>query len=928
MPLSDGTRLGPYDILAPLGAGGMGEVYRATDTRLKRQVAVKILPAALAADPDRLARFQREAELLASLNHPHIAAIYGLENAAGVNALVMELVEGPTLADRIAQGPVPIDEALAIARQIAEALEAAHEQGIIHRDLKPANIKVREDGTVKVLDFGLAKLADAGAAREGRDDPSQSPTLTSPAAMTGMGVILGTATYMSPEQARGRAVDKRTDVWAFGAVLYEMLTGVRAFEPSTSSGSPRASSRDDGVTVSDVIAAVLTSTPKWTALPADVPPHVVTLVQRCLEKDRKARIGDMAVARFLLAGDAAIASPTVTTHIASAASPRWRRTLPWVVAALLVGTLIGWLLPRRPSGAPPVTRLQLSLQPADRLASSNLSGRPSRTSMALSPDGRLVVFCATQGTVTQLYVRGLDRSEATPLQGTEGGIGPFFSPDGAWIGFWAGNAIKKVPVAGGPPATISSVPEGGSWGASWGEDGTIFFAGQAGIFKVSSAGGTAAAVTTPDAATRERHLLPYTLPGGRELLFTTVISRDWDTANVVLLSLDSGERRILIRGGADARYVNTGHIVFMKTGSLMAVPFDVRSRQVTGTPVTLVEGVMQGVNAPNTLFETGAGQFAVTSGSLIYALGGISPNLESSWVWFDKTGTAEGIEAVPAGPYLFARLSPSGERVAVNVRRAASRSADVWVYDMLRGAPTRLTFEGFNSWPVWSPDGKRLVYGASPGGISNLYLINADGSGKPERLATSDYEQIPSSWAPTTNAIAFLQRPQIGSYGIWVLPMEGERKPRLFLESRFNLTHPEFSPDGRWLAYVSNESGTSAVYVQPYPGPGEKIRISTAGGTEPIWTANGRELLYRPLTDQVFSTAIRSLSPFRADTPRPLFELKGGTYDSTSPVRSWSVTPDGRRFLLSRFESTDKPVTTMHVVLNWGDELKRLVPAR
>ena len=486
-----------------------------------------------------------------------------------------------------------------------------------------------------------------------------------------------------------------------------------------------------------------------------------------------------------------------------------------------------------------------------------------------------------------------------------------------------------MPVAGGPSATIFSVPEGGSWGASWGEDGTIFFAGQAGIFKVSSAGGTAAAVTTPDAATRERHLLPYTLPGGRELLFTTVTSRDWDTANVVLLSLDSGERRVLIPGGADARYVSTGHIVFMKTGTLMAVPFDVQSRQVTGTPVTLVEGVMQGINAPNSLFETGAGQFAVASGSLIYALGGISPNLESSWVWLDRTGTAQEIAAVPAGPYLFPRLSPRGERVAVNVRRVASRSADVWVYDVLRGAPTRLTFEGFNSWPVWSPDGKRLVYGSSTGGIPNLYLINADGSGKPERLATSDYEQIPSSWATTTNMIAFLQRPQIGSYGIWVLPMEGERKPRLFLESRFSLTHPEFSPDGRWIAYVSNESGNREVYVQPYPGPGEKIRISTDGGTEPIWSANGRELLYRPRTRSDFFTPIRSLSPFVAGTPRLLFELKAGEYDSTVPVRSWSATADGQRFLLSRFiASTDKPVSVMHVVLNWAEELKRLVPAK
>ena len=354
--------------------------------------------------------------------------------------------------------------------------------------------------------------------------------------------------------------------------------------------------------------------------------------------------------------------------------------------------------------------------------------------------------------------------------------------------------------------------------------------------------------------------------------------QDWDTANVVLLSLDSGERRVLIPGGADARYVNTGHIVFMKTGTLMAVPFDVRSRQITGTAVTLVEGVMQGVNAPNSLFETGAGQFAVASGSLIYALGGISPSLESSWVWFDRTGTAEGIEAVPAGPYLFARLSPNGERVAVNVRRMASRIADVWVYDVVRGVPTRLTFEGSNSWPVWSPDGKRLVYGSSDGRYFQP-LSDQRGWQRQTRAARDQRLRADSIvMGTTTNMIAFLQRPQIGSYGIWVLPMEGERKPRLFLESRFSLAHPEFSPDGRWIAYVSNESGNREVYVQPYPGPGEKIRISTDGGTEPIWNANGRELLYRPRTHQIFSTPIRSLSPFLAGAPRLLFELKAGEY--------------------------------------------------
>ena len=405
------------------------------------------------------------------------------------------------------------------------------------------------------------------------------------------------------------------------------------------------------------------STPNWTALPADVPPHVVTLIQRCLEKDRKARIGDIAVARFLLADHATLAaSPTPPAQVADRMAPRSRKTkalvLAGVIASVMAGTLIDRILPGRPGVPAHVTRLQMGLQPANRLASSNLSGRPSRTSMALSPDGRLVVFCGTQGNVTQLYVRRLDRSKQPLSRGPKAASGRSFHPMAPGSDSGQATRSRKCRWLEEPSATISSVPEGGNWGTSWGDDGTIVFAGQAGIFKVSSAGGTPAAVTTSVAATRERHLLPYTLPGGREILFTTVVSRDWDTANVVLLSLDSGERRILIPGGADARYVSTGHIVFMKTGTLMAVPFDVRSRQVTGTPIRLVEGVMQAVNAPNSLFETGAGQFAVASGSLIYALGGISPNLESSWVWLNRTGAAERIEPVPAGPYLFPRLSP------------------------------------------------------------------------------------------------------------------------------------------------------------------------------------------------------------------------------------------------------------------------------
>ena len=913
-----GETFGSYRVLGKLGEGGMGEVYRATDSRLKRQVAIKILPASLAADPDRLARFQREAEVLASLNHPHIAAVYGLEDTAagpgiaGAKALVMELVEGSTLADRIAQGPIPIDEALPSARQIADALEAAHAQGIIHRDLKPANIKVREDGTVKVLDFGLAKLTEAGGAiRTASDDPSQSPTLTSPA-MTAMGMILGTAAYMSPEQARGRAVDKRTDVWAFGAVLYEMLTAKRAF---------------DGEDVTEMMASVVKSTPDWSALPAETPPQVVTLIQRCLEKDRQARIADMAVAKFLLAAHASSGVPSDVVVAppagASAGASSWRQALPWVLAAvvlsLLVGASIGWLMSRRATDVPQVTRLQMNVFPADQLVGSIASVRPARTAIALSPDGRTVAFVATSGNVTQLYIRGLDRAEASPVHGTEGASEPFFSPDGGWIGFRAGNKIRKVPAAGGAPVTIAEV-DGGS--PSWGDNGAVFFAGANGISSVPSNGGAVATVTTRDVARRERHILPQPLPDSRAIIFT-IVTTGWDTANVVLRVLDSGEQRVLVQGAADARYVGTGHIAYMKSGTLMAVPFDVRSLQVTGAPVVLIEGVMQAVNAPNTIDETGAGQFAVSSsGTLIYATGGTSRSLEGSWVWVDRTGAAQPVEAIPAGPYLFPRLSPDGQKVAVR-----AGTPDVWVYDVLRGAPTRLTFEG-GSHPIWSPDGKRLAFTVMTDGVSNLHVIDAGGGGKPERLTQSPFAQIPTSWTATPNVLVFLQRPQLDSYGIWVLPMDGEKRTAtIFLESRFPLSHAELSPDGRWMAYVSRESGTAEVYLQSYPASGQKTRVSTSGGTEPIWTLNGREILYRN-AGQFFSATIRSASPFQIDPPRLLFATKG-EYDSTSPLRGWNVSPDGRRFLLTRFaESKDKPVTAVHVVLNWAEELKRLVPPK
>jgi len=943
MPLSIGSRLGPHEILGPLGAGGMGEVYRATDTRLKRQVAIKILPPDLAADPERLARFQREAEVLASLNHPHIAAIYGVEeqrpstgSGQVVRALVMELVDGPTLADRIARGPIPVDEALPIARQIADALEAAHEQGIVHRDLKPANIKVRDDGTVKVLDFGLAKARDGRDRSGGAEMPSgvtvnvmNSPTMTSPEgargfsrantspAMSRAGVILGTAAYMSPEQARGKSVDKRTDVWAFGAVLFEMLTGRRAF---------------DGDDVTELLASVVKSTPDWSALPSDVPPHVVTLIQRCLEKDRKARIGDIAVARFLLSGDAALVAASAVAP--SQRTQRWRQLAPWIAAAVVAGAAIGWLLSRRTNDARPLTHLQMDVLPAELIAPSNNSiTRPSRTALSISPDGRRIAFAGIHGGVRQVYVRELDRPAAAPLAGTDDAYAPFFSPDGVWIAFWTTDGkIKKVPASGGPVATICEVPAsqfgGQLWGASWGDDGNIYFSARPGISRVSSSGGTPTDVVKVDLTRGGRLLLPQPLSGGKYLLFTS-------PPKIVVRPLDGGDERTIVDDGADARYVRTGHLLYMKAGTLMAVPFDAASARVTGPPVALLEGVMQGMNASNSNDETLAGQFAVSdSGTLVYAAGGVYPLHRTTLVLVDRKGGEQAVPGSVPRMYLNPRFSHDGQKIAVEAKTEANEGTDLWVYDITRGSPTRITSDGGGR-PVWSPDDKQILYSRFDKGVANLYIANADGSGKPERVTTSPVGQVPASWSRTLNAVALIQRPTPDTFGIFVMPMEGAdaRKPTLFVESKFALLYPEFSADGRWIAYVSAEAGRNELYVLAYPGAGGKIRVSTAGGWEPIWLANGRELLYRTYTaadEKLFmSAAIRSISPLRIDTPQLVFKKESGSYDATIPLRSWDATADGQRFVVARLENShDKPLTSLHVVLNWTDELQRRAPAK
>jgi serine/threonine-protein kinase len=622
LALTPGTRLGVYEVTAQIGVGGMGEVYRATDTKLKRQVAIKIVPASLAADADRLARFQREAEVLASLNHPHIAAIYGLEEADSVKALVMELVEGEDLAQRLARGPIPLDEALPMAKQIAEALEAAHEQGIIHRDLKPANIKVRDDGTVKVLDFGLAKLTEVrGASRAGEAHLTQSPTITTPA-MTQTGLILGTAAYMSPEQAKGRTVDRRADVWAFGAVLFEMLTGARSF---------------DGDDMTDVLGAVVRLDPAWSRLPAGTPPAVRALLEGCLAKDRRQRIGDIAAALFVLkAPTLGTSSWTATGARVVARPPLWRRlathTGTLVVGGVLTGALV-WLATRPTTSSPRVSRLQIMPPSAAALVINGLD-----RDLTITPDGSRIVYIGGTGGTT-LFVRALDQLDATPLARVGGSRSPFVSPDGQWVGFIDGNTVlKKVSMIGGPAVTVGQL-DGVSRGATWSPDGTIIIAtGNAttGLLRIGAAGGEATVLTRPDRARGEAdHLWPQMLPGGQAVLFTiTATTGGLDAASVAVLDLRTGTQTTLIRGGTDAHYVASGHLVYGTGGTLRAVAFDLAKLAVVGPPVSVLPQVLTG------LF--GSVDVVVASdGTLVYVPGGSMSSTQRTLVWVDRQGQGD-----------------------------------------------------------------------------------------------------------------------------------------------------------------------------------------------------------------------------------------------------------------------------------------------
>jgi len=918
LALTAGTRLGVYDIAAQIGVGGMGEVYRATDTTLKRQVAIKILPSSLAADADRLARFQREAEVLASLNHPNIAAIHGLEESDGIKALVMELVEGPTLADRIAQGAVPLDEALPIAKQIALALEAAHDRAIVHRDLKPANIKIRADGTVKVLDFGLAKAMDpTGVMSPGG---SQSPTITTPA-MTQAGVILGTAAYMSPEQARGKVVDKRADIWAFGCVLYEMLVGRRVF---------------DGDEVSDTLAFVLTKDPDWNALPADTPAAIRRLLRRCLVKDRSNRLPDIGSARLDI--DEARAEPPVAP--VEMAGARTNRSVAWAIgaavfAALAVLAAVGaWMAMRTPPAERSVARVLIGVGPAERLLSGSQldssigRGRPTRTAMVFSPDGRSLVFSAERDGRVQLYLRRLDQLDASPIAGTEGASNPFFSPDGQSLGFHADGALKKVPAGGGPVVVLCNVDL--IYGATWGRTDKIVFARQAGgLWQVSATGGTPTAMTKLQANSGElSHRLPQFLPDGQTVLFTVTGSffPTWDDTQIVAQSLVSGKRTVLVEGGADARLVATGHLVYLRRGTLMAVPFDSQRLEVTGAAVALVADVMQAASIQPVQIDTGAGQFAVSeSGSLVYVAGGVFPQDRWSLVWVDRAGRSEALRVAP-GAYLAPRLSPDGRRVAFNT---TTGDWDLWTYDIPRGIISRLPMEGEQSIPLWTPDGSRLTFSSLVKGTASVLSINADGSGSAATLATSNSRGFPNAWTPDgSTLLAFFLDGQSR-----LIPRDGKTEARPLAIS--NVSQADFSPDGRWLAYESrqNVNAPGQVYVHNYPRLDHREQVSIENGAAPAWRRDGRELYYvqdasadGPLKIRMMAVPITTTPTFSAGTPRMLFE---GPFRIDGPFRGYDVTPDGQRFLMvQEIAQPAARLSQMVLVQNWFEELKRVAPAK
>ena len=884
-----GTTISHYKVTEKLGAGGMGEVYLAEDSRLDRKVALKILPQHLSERADLRERFEREARAVSSLNHPHICTLYDIGEQDGIHYLVMEYLEGQTLAARLEKGALPLEQTLQYAIQIADALDKAHRQGVVHRDLKPGNIMLTKSGA-KLLDFGLAKLQTT------ETPTSLSALPTEQANLTAEGTILGTLQYMAPEQLEGKEADARTDIFAFGAVVYEMATGKKAFE-----GKSQAS----------LIGAIMEKDPPpMSELQSMTPPVLDWVVKRCLAKEPDERVqsaGDL-MAELKWSTEEGAQAGTISAVTAPAA---WKRAIPWSITglALLMAGVATWSL-MSPSPQP-LLKFDITAPPTAPLNASQF------TDLIISPDGRRIVYQADLEGPDQLYVRPLDELTARPIPGTEDADrSPFFSPDGESVVFVADSKLKKVSLSGGQPVTLCDAP--GQEGGYWGPDDTIVFSRSlgpvTGLYRVSAAGGNPEVLAMPDPENEEgvEYQRPEILPGGNAVLFT--IWRRGEDYQTAVLSLETGEQKIVLVEGRQAHYVPTGHLVYAKTENLMAVPFDLEALQVTGDPITILEGVLG--------TRGGGVDYSLSSnGTLIYVSS--ETEKQTQLVWVDRRGTMEAVSEIQR-TFQEPRFSPDGSRLSVTVWEG--EDSNIWIYEIARGILTPLTFEGQNRGAIWTPDGKRVAFSSNRNDEWNISWMPADGSGEAEVLTVGTNPQTLGSWSPDGQLLAFVQSLSIATRSdIWLLPIAGERKPQTFLGTQFDENHPVLSPDGQWIAFNSDPSGSNEIYVRALSGEGGSIQVSTDGGREPVWSPDGQELFYRN-QDRIMAVSVQTGPTFQAQTPKLLFE--GAYLDSTvlaGLAANYDVSPDGKRFVMLKAEEGSQQ-NQITVVINWFEELKRLVP--